>query len=101
MNAFKEANKLISRLNVGEVPQDILDQSAFNGTCPPTIVDWCQPNKVKFISCQDVSIPNYMDAHETVMKLRFKLITALHSNNTYILREAPRFSGKLVKKFNP
>ena len=40
-----------------------------------------------------------MDTYETVMKIRFKLITALHSNNTYILREAPRFSGKLSMIF--
>lgn len=38
-----------------------------------------------------------MDTHETAMKIKYKLITALHSNNTYILREAPRYSGMLFK----
>ncbi|CAH2254113.1 jg12106 [Pararge aegeria aegeria] len=93
LNAYREANNLLSQLNLGEVPNDILEESAFNGTCPPTIVDWCQPNKLRFASCKDVSIQNYMDAHETATKIRFKITTALHSNNTYILREAPRYSA--------
>ncbi|XP_045767657.1 angiotensin-converting enzyme-like [Maniola jurtina] len=93
LNAYREANSLLRQLNLGEVPNDILTESAFNGTCPPTIVDWCQPNKLRFISCKDVSIQNYMDAHETATKIRFKITTALHSNNTYILREAPRYSA--------
>nr|XP_026485355.1 angiotensin-converting enzyme-like [Vanessa tameamea] len=93
LKAFKEANNLLSQLNLGELPPEIFLESAFNGTCPTTVVDWCQPNKVRFVTCKDVSIQNYMDAHEAAMKIRYKLITALHSNNTYILREAPRYSA--------
>lgn len=93
LKAFKQANNVLNQLNFGEIPEEILSESVFNGTCPPTIVDWCQPNKVRFVSCKDVSIQNYMDTHETAMKIKYKLITALHSNNTYILREAPRYSA--------
>lgn len=97
LNAFKEANKLLKQLNLGEIPSEILKESAFNGTCPPTIVDWCEPNRMRFVSCKDVSIQNYMDAHETAMKIKYKITTGLHSNNTYVLREAPRYSGKLKR----
>ncbi|XP_061385352.1 angiotensin-converting enzyme-like [Danaus plexippus] len=93
LNAFKEANKLLKQLNLGEIPSEILKESAFNGTCPPTIVDWCEPNRMRFVSCKDVSIQNYMDAHETAMKIKYKITTGLHSNNTYVLREAPRYSA--------
>ncbi|XP_045496861.1 inactive angiotensin-converting enzyme-related protein-like [Colias croceus] len=93
LNAFKEAEKLIKHLNFGEIPSEILTESDYNGSCPTSIVDWCQPNKMKYVTCKDVSIPNYMEAHEVAMKIKYKLIAATHSNNTYILREAPRYSA--------
>ncbi|CAH3994097.1 inactive angiotensin-converting enzyme-related protein-like [Pieris brassicae] len=93
MNAYKEAEKVINHLNFGEIPSEIINESDYNGTCPSTIVDWCQPNKLKLVTCKDVSISNYMEAHEMAMKLKYKLIAATHSNNTYALREAPRYSA--------
>lgn len=68
----------------------------YNSSCPAVLVDWCKPNKIKAVTCKDVSIGNYIDAHETVMKIKYKQIINLHSNNTYILREAPRYSGKFL-----
>ncbi|VVC89802.1 angiotensin-converting enzyme-like [Leptidea sinapis] len=93
LNAFKEAEKLIRHLNFGEIPTEILTESDYNGTCPTNIVDWCQPNKIRFVTCKDVSIANFIEAHEAAMKIKYKLIAATHSNNTYILREAPRYSA--------
>ncbi|XP_041988913.1 angiotensin-converting enzyme-like [Aricia agestis] len=93
LNAFSAADKLLTQLNIGDIGSEILEASVFNGSCPPVIVDWCQPNKLKFASCKDVSIANYMDAHEAAAKIRYKMTAAMHSNNTYILREAPRFSA--------
>ncbi|CAK1544141.1 unnamed protein product [Leptosia nina] len=93
LNAYKEAEKVIRHLNFGEIPPEIITESDYNGTCPSTIVDWCQPNKVKLVTCKDVSISSYMEAHEVAMKIKYKLIAATHSNNTYALREAPRYSA--------
>lgn len=95
MEAFKQAAKLIKALNLGDADQDFFTESVFNSTCPPTLVDWCIPNKVKVITCKDVSIVNYIEAHEAVMKIVYKQTTNLHSNNTYILTEASRYSGKI------
>lgn len=69
------------------------NKSIFNGSCPPVLVDWCKPNKLRVVSCKDVTIGNYIDAHDAVMKIKYKEIAALHSNNTYTLREANRYSG--------
>lgn len=69
------------------------NKSIFNGSCPPVLVDWCKPNKLRVVSCKDVTIANYIDAHDAVMKIKYKEIAALHSNNTYTLREANRYSG--------
>lgn len=92
-NAFKQAAKLIKALNLGDAEQEILTESVFNSTCPPVLVDWCKPNKVRAITCKDVSIANYIEAHEAVMKIVYKHNINLHSNNTYILREASRYSA--------
>lgn len=94
VEAFKQAAKLIKALNLGEADPDIWTESVFNSTCPPTLVDWCKPNKVKAITCKDVNIANFIEAHEAVMKIVYKQTINLHSNNTYILREASRYSGK-------
>ncbi|CAG9579679.1 unnamed protein product [Danaus chrysippus] len=75
------------------LPIYLLKESAFNGTYPPIIVDWCESNRMRFVTCKDVSIQNYMDAHETAMKIKYKITTSLHSNNTYVLRGAPRCSA--------
>lgn len=91
--AFKQAAKLIKALNLGEANESIFTESVFNSTCPPRLIDWCKPNNVKVITCKDVSIANYIEAHEAVMKIVYKQTINLHSNNTYILREASRYSG--------
>ncbi|XP_053605335.1 angiotensin-converting enzyme-like protein Ace3 [Plodia interpunctella] len=91
--AFREAVKLVDGLGFGELDTDIWTNSIFNGTCPTTIVDWCKPNKMLVVTCKDVSIGNYIDAHEAAMRIKYREIAALHSNNTYILREAPRYSA--------
>ncbi|CAH0672770.1 unnamed protein product [Chilo suppressalis] len=93
MKSFKAAAKLISDLKLGEIKPEVLSESVFNGTCPPTLIDWCKPNKVRIVSCKDVSIGNYLDAHEATMKILYKQATAMYSNNTFILREAPRYSA--------
>lgn len=93
VEAFKQAAKLIKALNLGEADPDIWTESVFNSTCPPTLVDWCKPNQVRAITCKDVSIANFIEAHEAVMKIVYKQTINLHSNNTYILREASRYSA--------
>ncbi|CAB3255539.1 unnamed protein product [Arctia plantaginis] len=93
VKAFKQAAKLIKALNLGEANESIFTESVFNSTCPPTLIDWCKPNNVKVITCKDVSIANYIEAHEAVMKIVYKQTINLHSNNTYILREASRYSA--------
>nr|CAB3506257.1 unnamed protein product [Spodoptera littoralis] len=93
VEAFKQAAKLIKALNLGDADPDIWTESVFNSTCPPTLVDWCKPNKVRAITCKDVSIANFIEAHEAVMKIVYKQTINLHSNNTYILREASRYSA--------
>ncbi|KAF9791732.1 hypothetical protein SFRURICE_020131, partial [Spodoptera frugiperda] len=93
VQAFKQAAKLIKELNLGDADPDIWTESVFNSTCPPTLVDWCKPNKVRAITCKDVSIANFIEAHEAVMKIVYKQTINLHSNNTYILREASRYSA--------
>ncbi|KAM3966927.1 LOW QUALITY PROTEIN: angiotensin-converting enzyme [Aphomia sociella] len=93
LNAFKAAVNLIQELGLGELEADLWSDSIFNSTCPPTLVDWCKPNKVRIVSCKDVSLVNYVEAHEAAMKIKYKEIAALHSNNTYILREASRYSA--------
>ncbi|XP_028160304.1 angiotensin-converting enzyme-like [Ostrinia furnacalis] len=92
-NAFKAAANLIKELNLGEIKPEIWQISVFNSSCPPVLVDYCKPNKMKVVTCKDVSIGNYLDAHETAMKIAFKKITASYSNNTFVLREAPRYSA--------
>ncbi|CAH0751872.1 unnamed protein product [Diatraea saccharalis] len=92
-NAFKSAANLINDLKLGEIRPEVLSESVFNSSCPPKLVDWCKPNKVRVVSCKDVSIGNYLDAHEATMKILYKQSTAMYSNNTYILREAPRYSA--------
>ncbi|XP_063827371.1 angiotensin-converting enzyme-like [Ostrinia nubilalis] len=92
-NAFKAAANLIKELNLGEIKPEIWQISVFNSSCPPVLVDYCKPNKMKVVTCKDVSIGNYLDAHETAMKIAFKQLTASYSNNTFILREAPRYSA--------
>lgn len=94
LKAFKEAGKLVEELSFGEIEPQIWSESIFNGSCPTVLVDWCKPSRVRAVSCKDVSIGNYLEAHEAVMKIKYKQTTALHSNNTYILREASRYSGK-------
>lgn len=69
-------------------------ESKFDGTCPSVIIDSCKPNELKMYTCKDVGIGQYLDAHENVMKIKYKEIAAIHSNNSYILREANRYSGK-------
>ncbi|KAI5636366.1 angiotensin-converting enzyme domain-containing protein [Phthorimaea operculella] len=92
--AFKEASKLIQELNIGDIDPKIWDESAFNGSCPTILIDWCKHNKgPRVVSCKDVSIGNYLEAHEVAMKIKYKQTTALHSNNTYMLREASRYSA--------
>lgn len=93
LKAFKQAAKLITALNFGEMNPEVFSESIFNSTCPTTLVDWCQPNKMRAVTCKDVSLANYIEAHEAVMKIKYKQIINLHSNNTYILREAPRYSA--------
>ncbi|XP_052754524.1 angiotensin-converting enzyme-like [Galleria mellonella] len=93
INAFKTAVNLIQELGLGELEADLWTDSIFNSTCPPILLDWCKPNKVRVVSCKDVSFVNYVEAHEAAMKIKYKEIAALHSNNTYILREAPRYSA--------
>ncbi|KAG6460808.1 hypothetical protein O3G_MSEX012232, partial [Manduca sexta] len=93
MNVFKRAGQLIKDLNFGEIEPETLTDSVYNSTCPTTLVDWCKPNMMKAVTCKDVSIGNYIEAHEAVMKMKYKEIINLHSNNTYILREAPRYSA--------
>lgn len=92
---FKEAEKLLKSLFFGEVEQEFWTDSVFNSTCPTVLVDWCKPNKIRVITCKDVSIGNYLDAHEVIMKIKYKETINLHSNNTYILRDAPRYSGTI------
>lgn len=94
LHAFQAASKLIQELNLGDIEADTWRESSFNGSCPSVLVDWCKPNKVRVVTCKDVSIANYLEAHEAAMKIKYKETSALHSNNTYILREAPRYSGK-------
>lgn len=96
MKAFKEAEKLIESLNFEEINKDFWTYSVYNSTCPTEIVDWCKPKKLRAVTCKDVSIGNFIEAHEAVMKIKYKEIINLHSNNTYLLREAPRYSGKYI-----
>ncbi|XP_063390771.1 angiotensin-converting enzyme-like protein Ace3 [Cydia fagiglandana] len=93
VNAFKEATKLLTEINMPHIEPYTWDKSIFNSSCPPVLVDWCKPNKLRVISCSDVSIGNYMDAHEAVMRIKYKDTVALHSNNTYTLRNANRYSA--------
>ncbi|KAI8420764.1 hypothetical protein MSG28_007978 [Choristoneura fumiferana] len=93
LNAFHEASKLLEDLNMPAVEPYTWDKSIFNSSCPPVLVDWCKPNKLRVVSCKDVTISNYIDAHDVVMKIKYKEIAALHSNNTYTLREANRYSA--------
>ncbi|XP_072949997.1 angiotensin-converting enzyme-like protein Ace3 [Epargyreus clarus] len=90
---YKEAEKLLNILQLGDIDPLIMNESLFNATCPTEIVDWCKPNRMRFVTCKDISIENYMEAHEILMKIKYKMITALHSNNTYVLREASRYSA--------
>jgi hypothetical protein len=94
MEAFKTAAGLIHDLKLGDIKPEVWSESLFNSSCPSTLVDWCKPNKVRVVTCKDVSIGNYLEAHETATKILYKQTTALYSNNTYILREAPRYSGE-------
>lgn len=95
LKVFKEAEKLLKSLDFGEIDPEFWSNSIFNNTCPTISVDWCKPNKLRVITCRDVSIANYVDAHEAIMKIKYKETINLHSNNTYVLRDAPRFSGKM------
>ncbi|KAL4707323.1 hypothetical protein ACJJTC_019861 [Scirpophaga incertulas] len=93
INAFKVAAQLIHYLRLGEIKEEVWSESIFNSTCPSTLVDWCKPNKVRIATCKDISIGNYIEAHETAAMIIYKQNTAQYSNNTYILREAPRYSA--------
>ncbi|KAJ0177900.1 hypothetical protein K1T71_006773 [Dendrolimus kikuchii] len=93
IKAFKQAEELLKALNLGEIDSETFTHSVFNSTCPTTLVDWCKPNKMRVVTCKDVSIGNYIEAHESLMKIKYKQIINLHSNNTYALREAPRYSA--------
>lgn len=97
VKAFKEAEKLIQSLDLGGIEKEFWTESVFNNTCPTVLVDWCKPNKIRAVTCKDVSIGNFIEAHEAVMKIKYKEIINLHSNNTYLLREAPRYSGKNLR----
>ncbi|XP_068623764.1 angiotensin-converting enzyme-like [Battus philenor] len=93
LRAFKEAEKLLKLLEMGDIDEEIFTDSYFNSSCPADIVDSCKPNKLKFITCEDVSLGNYIETHEAATKIKYKLISASHSNNTYVLREATRYSA--------
>lgn len=93
IKAFKEAEKLLQSLDFGDIEKEFWTESVFNNTCPTVLVDWCKPNKIRAVTCKDVSIGNYIEAHEAIMKVKYKEIINLHSNNTYLLREAPRYSA--------
>ncbi|XP_014368466.2 angiotensin-converting enzyme [Papilio machaon] len=93
LKAFKQAENLLKFLEIGEIEPEIFAESYFNGSCPTSIVDSCKPNKLRFVTCGDVSLVNYIEAHEAVTKLKYKITSALHSNNTYVLREATRYSA--------
>lgn len=93
IKAFKQAAELLKSLNLGEIHSETFTESVFNSTCPTTLVDWCKPKKMRAVTCKDVNIRNYVEAHESLMKIKYKEIINLHSNNTYILREAPRYSA--------
>lgn len=93
--AFSKAAKLIEDLNFGELEAQFWTESKFDGSCPTVLVNSCKPNKIKAFTCKDVSIGHYLDAHEAVMQVKYKEIASVYSNNTYILREANRYSGEI------
>ncbi|KOB76052.1 Angiotensin-converting enzyme, partial [Operophtera brumata] len=68
---YKEAEKLLKSLFFGEIEQVFWSDSVFNSTCPTVLVDWCKPNKIRVSTCKDVSIGNYVDAHEAIMKINW------------------------------
>lgn len=79
---------------MGQLDSKFWSDSKFDGTCPTVITNFCKPNLIKVYTCKDVSIGNYLDAHETVMTVMYKELAAVHSNASYSLREANRYSGK-------
>lgn len=93
IEAYKAAADLIDYLKIGKMRPEVLSESIFNSSCPATLVDWCKPNKMRVATCKDVSIANYLDAHEAAMKIVYKQTTAAYSKNTFIIREAPRYSA--------
>lgn len=94
MKAFTEAEKLLKDLELGGIEFEVFAESPFNGKCLTTIVDWCNPNKIRFVTCSYISLGNYIEAHEATTMIKYKITSALHSNNTYVLREVSRYSGK-------
>lgn len=92
-HAYEKAAQLVEELKFGSMDVKFWTDSKFDGDCPSAVIDSCKPNFVKVYTCKDVSIGHYLEAHENIMKIRYKEIAAIHSNNSYILREANRFSA--------
>ncbi|XP_077285728.1 angiotensin-converting enzyme-like [Arctopsyche grandis] len=90
--AFKSASSMLHRLNLKDLKDIFFSDSKFDKECPIRLVNFCRDG-VKAFSCNQSTLPLFLDAHEAAMAVKHSELKASLSSNSYIFKEANRYSA--------
>lgn len=91
VNVYKAAENMITKLGLDPLPSKFWEQSWFNSSCPAHVVNYCDNGEARVITCNLTGWPQYVDAYETVMKV--KRIQLAAEENTFIVRDNSHYSA--------
>lgn len=91
VNVYKAAENMITKLGLDPLPSQFWKQSWFNSSCPAHVVNYCNEGEARVITCNLTGWPQYVDAYETVMRVKHIQLAA--EENTFIFSDNSHYSA--------
>jgi hypothetical protein len=91
VNVYKAAENMITKLGLDPLPSKFWEQSWFNSSCPAHVVSYCKDGEARVITCNLTGWPQYVDAYETVMRVKHIQLAA--EKNSFMLKDNSHYSA--------
>lgn len=97
-SAFRVASRMLHTIGLKDLKDKFFERSEFNKkSCPIKMINFCKSG-VQAFTCNQTGLSKFLDVHDAAMVVKHSELKSSLSPNTYIYREANRYSGKVFFK---
>lgn len=90
---FLSSQSLVNNLGLENFNQQFWDNSVFNAKCPQRLINYCQSGNMIAITCNDKSLPLFIETHGFGLEIAHSEAMASIETNSNTFRNPDRYSA--------